>query len=117
MGEVSGSVVRDVEPTRLHLPDTPLGRLVRQHRVAIVETAAQRGATNLRLFGSAARGTDTPTSDIDLLADLDDGVSLIGLAGLVRELHDLIGVPVDVVSAAGLKPAMVQEIMEEAIPL
>jgi predicted nucleotidyltransferase len=69
------------------------------------------------LFGSAARGTDTPTSDVDLLADLDSSVSLITLAGLERELHELLGVPVDIVPAASLKPPMVQEVMAEAISL
>ena len=99
------------------LPDSRLGRLVRQHRRAIVTTAARRGATNLRLFGSAARGTDSSTSDVDLLADLGPGLSLVGLAGLERELSDILGVPVDVVSESGLKPAVVQQVMAEAIPV
>jgi predicted nucleotidyltransferase len=33
--------------------------------------AARNHASRVRLFGSAARGDDSPASDIDLLVDFD----------------------------------------------
>ena len=54
----------------------------------IVDLAAHRGAHNVRVFGSVARGEDTPRSDVDLLVDLDNGVGLVALAGLERALTD-----------------------------
>lgn len=72
----------------------------------MLELAEQRGAHNVRVFGSVARGDDTDTSDIDLLVDLDDGVSLVTLAGLRRQLSDLLKVDVDVVPAGSLKPGV-----------
>src|SRR5688572_17669670 len=74
----------------LGLPDTRLGRRLRQRRVAIIDTAAKRRARNVRVFGSVARGEDTASSDVDLLVDLDEGVSLVVLAGLKRELGELL---------------------------
>jgi hypothetical protein len=38
----------------------------------VIALAEQRGARNIRVFGSVARGEDTASSDIDLLVDLDD---------------------------------------------
>ena len=38
--------------------------------------------TNLRVFGSVARGQDRPDSDVDLLADLPPGLGLLGAAGV-----------------------------------
>lgn len=102
---------------RLGLPDTRLGRRLRRHRRALIEAAARRGARNVRLFGSVARGEDTDTSDIDLLVDLDDGVGVVSLAGLTRELTELLGVDVDVVPAAALKPAIHGDVLAEAIVL
>lgn len=102
---------------RFGLPDTPLGRRLRRHRRAVIEFAARRGARNVRVFGSVARGEDTDTSDIDLLVDLDVGVGLVSLAGLHRELAELLDVDVDVVPAAALKPAVRDEILTEAIVL
>lgn len=66
---------------QLGLPDTRLGRRLRRHRRAVTEIAARRGARNVRVFGSVARGEDTDNSDIDLLVDLDPGVGLVSLAG------------------------------------
>jgi predicted nucleotidyltransferase/DNA-binding XRE family transcriptional regulator len=101
----------------LGLPDTPLGRRLRQRRKAIIETAAQRRAHNVRVFGSVARGEDTATSDVDLLVDLEPGVGLLALGELEHELTDLLGVKVDVVPAEMLKPRMRDEAISEAIPL
>jgi predicted nucleotidyltransferase/DNA-binding XRE family transcriptional regulator len=104
-------------PSQLGLPCTPMGRRLRRHRRAVIELAERRGARNVRVFGSVARGEDTATSDIDLVVDLDDGVSLIGLEGLRRELADLLRSEVDVVPAATLKPGTRDEILAEAIAL
>lgn len=99
------------------LPDTTLGRRLRRHRRAIVKAAEERGARRVRVFGSAARGDDTPTSDVDLLVDLDDHVSLVSLIALERELAEIIGRPVDVVPARALKPRVAERVLSEAIQL
>lgn len=102
---------------RLGLPDTRLGRRLRQRRRSVIDTAARRGAHNPRVFGSVARGEDTETSDIDLLVDLDDGVGVVALAGLQWELTELLGTDVDVVPAATLKPGVRDAVLAEAITL
>lgn len=102
---------------RLGLPDTRLGRRLRRHRRGVIERAARRGARNVRVFGSVARGEDTDASDVDLLVDLDDEVGVVALAGLRRELAELLGVEVDVVPAVTLKPGLRAEVLAEAIEL
>jgi len=108
-----------VPPPRdqLGLPDTRLGRRLRRRRRAVIELAAGHGARNVRVFGSVARGEDTEASDVDLLVDLDEGVGLVSLAGLKRELADLLGTEVDVVPAATLKTRMRDSVLAEAIAL
>lgn len=101
----------------LGLPDSRLGRRLRRHRQAVLELAEQRGAHNVRVFGSVARGDETHSSDIDLLVDLDDSVGLVALAGLRRQLSGLLKVEVDVVPAGTLKPDLAQAILAEAITL
>lgn len=102
---------------RRGLPDTPLGRRLRRHRGAVIKLATDRGARNVRVFGSVARGEDTDESDVDLLVDLDQGVGLIDLIGLERELNELLDVRVDVVPANSLKPRIRESILDESIPL
>jgi predicted nucleotidyltransferase/DNA-binding XRE family transcriptional regulator len=102
---------------RLGLPDTPLGRRLRRRRREILAMSANRGARNVRVFGSVARGEDTAASDVDLLVDLDPGIGVVGLAALKRELTELLAVSVDVVPADTLKLRIRDEVLAEAIPL
>jgi len=94
-----------------------MGRRLRRRRRAIIGACSERGATNVRIFGSVARGDDTATSDIDLLVDLDENVGLVALAGLRRELRELLDAEVDVVPVEALKPALQEQVTAEAIPL
>ncbi|HEX4867901.1 MAG TPA: nucleotidyltransferase domain-containing protein [Acidimicrobiales bacterium] len=71
----------------------------------------------MRVFGSVARGEDNSASDVDLLVDLDPGVGVVALAGLERELGELLGVDVDVVPAETLKSRIRDEVLAEAISL
>ena len=105
----------------LGLPDTPLGRRQRQRqrqrRKAIIRATEGRRAHNVRVFWSVAPGEDIVSSDVDLLVDLDEGIGLLDLIGLERELSELIGVGVDVVPADSLKPRIRERIEREAVPL
>ena len=106
-----------VEKLPRRLPDTPMGGRLRGHRQAILNAAQQRGATNVRVFGSVARGEDTATSDVDFLVDLNEDVGLLGLIGLESDIATLLGRPVDVVPAANLKGAVAAQALAEAILL
>jgi len=99
------------------LPDTPLGRRLRQRRRQVLATAEKYGASNVRVFGSVARGQDTLESDVDILVDLSPRSSLVTLGRLERELSEVLGAPVDVVPADDLRPAVRAEAEQEAIPL
>jgi hypothetical protein len=81
----------------------PLRILVESRREQVMAIAARHHASRVRLFGSAARGEDRPDSDIDLLVDFDQNSSLFDLMRMSRELEELLGRAVDVVSAGGLK--------------
>lgn len=118
--EASGARL-DMRVTRPASPSRrltgPLGQLVRQRRAEMVQTAARHGATNLRVFGSVARGDDDAASDIDLLVDLDPRTGLLGLGRLKRDFETLLGASADVVPADDLKPAIAADALAEAIPL
>ena len=79
--------------------------------------ARKRGFRNLRIFGSVARGEADDSSDVDLLVDAAEGTSLIDLIGLQRELQELLGVKVDVVTPAGLPEDIRTRALAEAKPL
>jgi uncharacterized protein len=94
-----------------------LEQLRARHRDEILAIASKRGARNVRVFGSVARGDHGPSSDIDFVVDFDTGRSLLDLTGLWLDLEAALGCKVDVVSSRGLKPRVEAEIMRDAAPL
>lgn len=88
------------------------------HREQIIALAKKHGASNVRVFGSVARGKATPNSDIDLLIDQDwSKLSSWGGMGLQLELQDLLDCPVDVATSDELKPHIRERVLKEAIQL
>jgi len=55
------------------------------------------------LFGSRARGDYEPNSDLDILVNLKKKFGLIEYIGIERELTELIGIKVDLVTENSLK--------------
>ena len=94
-----------------------LHELLQEKREDILSVAARRGASNVRIFGSVARGEDDEQSDIDFLVDMEPGRSIFDLGGLLMELQDLLGHQVDVVTERGLRARIKEEVLREAIPL
>jgi uncharacterized protein len=98
-------------------PSSRLGRLLRTHRDEILAIAKEHKASNVRVFGSVARGEDEASSDIDLLVDLAPDADLMDLAGLNIDLQRLLGHPVDVVPARMLKPRVAPSALADAVAL
>jgi uncharacterized protein len=89
---------------------------VKSRRSEILAVAGRRRASRVRVFGSVARGDAGPDSDVDFLVDFDDEASLLDQVGLIHDLHELLGVGVDVVSSLGLR-APHSPIRDEAVDL
>ena len=94
------------QPPQLSRLSGPVGRQVRRKRRDLVAAAAAHDVTNLRVFGSVARGEDRPDSDVDLLVDLPPHMGLLGLGRVQAELEAILGTKVDLVPASDLKPAV-----------
>ncbi len=90
---------------------------LKQHREEIIEIAERHGATDIRVFGSAARGDSDELSDIDFLVRMLPGRSLFDLGALLMDLQDLLGRNVDVVTERGLRPRMRERVLREAVPV
>ena len=91
--------------------------LLKKNRNKILETAARYGASNVRVFGSVARGTDDEISDVDFLINLAPDRSLFDLGGLLYELRQILGVDVDVVTEDGLRARIRENVLAEAVEL
>lgn len=88
-----------------------------RHRAEVLRLAAKYGATDVRVFGSVARGDADESSDIDFLVRMTPGRSLFDIGGLLMDLQDLLGRRVDVVTERGLRPRMRESVLRDAIPV
>lgn len=66
------------------------------------------------LFGSFARGEETPLSDVDLLVEYDKGgISLLKHAAMICELEKILDRPVDIVQEKLLRPRVRENVNQE----
>ena len=84
---------------------------------ASAEKLRRLGVRHLSIFGSTARGTARPDSDVDLLIELDARreIDLFDYAGIVGEIQQVIAHPVDVARRDKLKPDVVAEALRDEI--
>jgi uncharacterized protein len=91
--------------------------VIAARRDKILAIAAAYGASNLRVFGSVAKGEDKEGSDLDLLVDVQPGTSLFQFAGLQLDIEGALGMKVDLCTESQLHPKLKSRILSEARPL
>lgn len=75
------------------------------------------GIVSLAVFGSVARGDNSPESDVDLLADFDKSkrYTLLTMGRLENQLADLLGTKVDLSSPEWLNESLRNQVLKEAV--
>ena len=99
----------------LHHPAMDRSRtlaLLGEHKPVLAE---RFGVTRLALFGSVARGTAQPGSDLDVLVDFDGVPTARRYFGVQFYLEDLFGVDVDLVTADALRPRLRPYVERDAV--
>lgn len=88
-----------------------------QRIAASADAIRAEGATALYVYGSRARGTARPDSDLDVFVEYAPTCrfSLLNLAGIKIELEDKLGFEVSVTTRNSLHPMLKDDIEREAI--
>lgn len=87
-------------------------------REKLPDLRARYGLLKISAFGSHVRNEEKSNSDLDLLAEFGESeISLFEFVRLEQELSELLGVKVDLVEKASLKPAIGRRILKEARPI
>lgn len=84
------------------------------HRAEIRRIVEDNRASNARVFGSVLRGEDTDESDLDLLVEPKQGMSLLNVGIIRYKLADLLGVEVDVLTPNALPDKFRASVLAEA---
>jgi predicted nucleotidyltransferase len=87
---------------KLPLPLKTLSQILRDH-----------GVVQASVFGSYARGEQTPQSDLDLYITCKNGVSFFDLFELQNALEEEAGIPVDLITK--INPNFIEYIKPDII--
>ena len=90
---------------------------LRARRDEILKIATAHGVRRVRVFGSVAVGYATEKSDIDLVVDMEDGLSWLDLGNIEEELEALLGHKVDIVETPRRRTRFARQVLREAVPL
>lgn len=81
----------------------------------IVRELEDEGAERIELFGSFAREDADSESDVDLLVSFSGSKTLLEVARIERELSELIGIDVDIVTEQSLSPHIADRIKHREV--
>ncbi len=98
---------------------TALPGFIRQKRDDLYRAAGKHGISNIRVFGSFARGEEKPDSDLDILVHFDATRTGSGLSFLEfrDEAEKILNKKIDIVLDGGLSPHIGPYILREAVAL
>jgi predicted nucleotidyltransferase len=91
--------------------------IIGSKREEILRIAQKHGVTSIRVFGSIARGEAGPESDVDFLIEIGERLSPWFPVRLIRDLEELLGRHVDVVTPKGLHWYIKGRVLDEAVGL
>ncbi len=91
--------------------------IIGDKREAVLSLAAKYGASNVRVFGSVARGDAQPDSDVDFIMKFRDDASIFDMVGLWQDLTDLLAREVDLIADHPSGRRIRQQALQEAVSL
>ena len=79
------------------------------------ELEKEYSVSNIGLFGSYVRDDQAAGSDLDILVEFSQPISLLRFVNLKRKLSDILDVEVDLVMKKALKPRIGERILSEVV--
>ncbi len=107
IGAMIKSTYTDYQDGTMHLKDK--SRLKSRLRKELIK----RGIKRASLFGSVVRNEDTEHSDIDVLIEPKEGMTLLDLSGMKMDLEEILGTRVDLITYNSLDPRLKRSILSE----
>jgi predicted nucleotidyltransferase len=84
-------------------------------RNKVIPILKRYGVEKAAIFGSVMRGESTAGSDIDILVEIGNDMSLLDFVGLKIEIEEALGKDVDLVEYSTIKPLIKERILSEQV--
>ncbi len=91
--------------------------LIEDIKRKILPILQRYGVKRAGLFGSCVRGEIKEDSDIDILVEIEEDISLLDFVGIKLELEEALGRKVDLAEYSTIKLLLRERILEEQVVL
>lgn len=88
-----------------------------QIKKKILPVLKEAGVIRSSVFGSYVRGDNQADSDVDMLVELPDGKSLLDLVRLQRQLAEVLGKKVDLITYNSIHPLLKNYIEKDQLQI
>lgn len=105
---LSSHIISDQEGKEMKMIDKT------QIKNTIRKKLKNNGVRKASLFGSFQSGDFGNDSDIDIMIEPDENMSLLDLARLKREIEEVVGFRVDIITYRSLNPRYLDKFMKNA---
>ena len=79
----------------------------------LIDVCRTHGTRKVAIFGSFGRGDAGPNSDVDLIVEFTNPTGLLALVRLERELEEVLGRSVDLLTEKAISPHLRERILRE----
>jgi len=89
-------------------------RLTKKIEEKVISFLKNCGAKKISVFGSYVRGEATSESDLDIIVDFDENISLLDIVGFEFELTEQLGIKVEILTEKAISPYIIEDVLSEA---
>jgi len=89
-------------------------KLTKEIEKQVIAFLKENGAKKISIFGSYVRGEATLESDLDIIVEFNEIISLLDLVGFELELSDLLGIKVELLTEKSISPYIIDDVLAEA---
>jgi len=88
--------------------------LTKEIEERVISFLKECGVNKISIFGSYVRGEATPESDLDIIVEFDEGISLLDIVGFELDLSEQLGIKVELLTEKSISPYIIDDVLAEA---
>ena len=89
--------------------------LTKEIEEKVISFLKECGSKKISIFGSYVRGEATPESDLDIIVDFEESISLLDIVGFEMDLSERLGIKVELLTEKSISPYIIEDVLAEAI--
>jgi len=89
-------------------------KLTKEIEEKVISFLKECGSKKISIFGSYVRGEATPESDLDIIVDFEESISLLDIVGFEMDLSERLGIKVELLTEKSISPYIIEDVLAEA---